>query len=150
MAYDPKQRFPTALDMLNGIKGGAGESLGYPHLVVLGKKCKVKSEMEIGREHKSCNKKCGNNGSGRPPDIGILDPERYLSKHHAKVTKDKKGRCWIQDMGSLNGTAMSGDGGRSYRPIPRHKRQQLNDGDVVALVYKSGKGPYMTIAFKSR
>jgi len=150
MAYDPKQRFPTALDMLTGIKGGAGESLGYPHLVVLGKKCKVKSEMEIGREHKLCNKKCGNNGSGRPPDIGILDPERYLSKHHAKVTKDKKGRCWIQDMGSLNGTAMSGDGGRSYRPIPRHKRQQLNDGDVVALVYKSGKGPYMTIAFKSR
>jgi pSer/pThr/pTyr-binding forkhead associated (FHA) protein len=116
--------------------------------VVLGKKCKVKKEMEIGRDHKACDRSCTKKGFGRPPDIGILDTERYLSKHHARIVKDPKGRCWIEDLGSLNGTAMSHDGGRTYRPIPGFKRQELTDGDVVALVYKKGRGPYMTISFK--
>ena len=148
MAWDPKQRFPTAQDMSKAITGGSVQTLDVPHLVVLGKKRKVKKEMQIGRDHKSCDKHCTKRGFGRPPDIGILDPERYLSKHHARVSKDRKGRCWIEDLGSLNGTAMSHDGGGSYRRIPEFKRQPLTDGDVVALVYKRGKGPYMTIAFK--
>lgn len=148
MAFDPKQRFPTAQDMAKAITGGPAQPLDVPHLVVLGKKCKVKREMEIGRDHKSCDKRCTKKGFRRPPAVGILDSERYLSKHHARILKDQKGRCWIEDLGSLNGTAMSHDGGRSYRPIPEFKRQQLTDGDVVALVYKPGKGPYMTIAFK--
>jgi len=148
MAFDPKERFPTAQDMAEAITGGSEEPLGFPHLVVLGKKCRVKRAMEIGRDHKSCDRSCTKKGFGHPPDIGILDSERYLSKHHARILKDQKGRCWVEDLGSLNGTAMSHDGGRTYRPIPEFKRQQLTDGDVVALVYKPGRGPYMTIAFK--
>ncbi len=149
MAFDPKERFPTAQDMAEAISGGGtGEALGFPHLVVLGKKCRVKREMEIGRDHKSCDQTCTKKGFARPPDIGILDAERYLSKHHARIRKDGKGRCWIEDLGSLNGTAMSHDGGRTYRQIPGFKREELTDGDVVALVYKPGRGPYMTIAFK--
>ncbi len=148
MAFDPKERFPTTQDMAEAITGGSAEPLGFPHLVVLGKKCKVKREMEIGRDHKSCDQSCAKRGFERPPEIGILDSERYLSKHHARILKDQKGRCWIEDLGSLNGTAMSHDGGRTYQTIPGFKRQQLNDGDVVALVYKPGRGPYMTIAFK--
>jgi len=208
MSFDPKERFPTAADMAQAMSGGSGESLGFPHLVVLGKKCKVKREMEIGRDHKSCDQGCTKKGFGHPPEIGILDAERYLSKHHARILKDGKGRCWIEDLGSLNGTAMSHDGGRTYRQgctkkgfghppeigildaerylskhharilkdgkgrcwiedlgslngtamshdggrtyrqIPGFKREKLTDGDVVALVYKPGRGPYMTIAFK--
>src|SRR5256886_14157281 len=45
MAFDPKQRFATTKDMAEAIAGDAPESLGFPHLVVLGKKCKVKKEM---------------------------------------------------------------------------------------------------------
>lgn len=148
MEFNPKDRFATAQDMADAIQGGPEKALGFPHLVVLGKKCRIKKEMEIGRDHKACDNGCAKKGFGRPPDIGILDPERYLSKHHARVLKDAKGRCWIEDLGSLNGTAMSHDGGRTYRKIPGFKRQELADGDVVALVYKPGKGPYMTIAFK--
>jgi len=148
MSFDPKERFPTAQDMAQAMSGGSGESLEFPHLVVLGKKCKVKREMEIGRDHKSCDQSCTKRGFGHPPEIGILDAERYLSKHHARILKDGKGRCWIEDLGSLNGTAMSHDGGRTYRQIPGFKREKLTDGDVVALVYKPGRGPYMTIAFK--
>ncbi|OLD90393.1 hypothetical protein AUG86_03280 [Euryarchaeota archaeon 13_1_20CM_4_64_14] len=148
MSFDPKERFPTAADMAQAISGGSGESLEFPHLVVLGKKCRVKREMEIGRDHKSCDQGCTKKGFGHPPEIGILDTERYLSKHHARILKDGKGRCWIEDLGSLNGTAMSHDGGRTYRQIPGFKREKLTDGDVVALVYKPGRGPYMTIAFK--
>lgn len=148
MAFDPKDRYPTAQDMGEAIAGGSSEPLAVPHLVVLGKKCKVKKEMEIGRDHKSCDESCTKKGFGRPPDIGILDAERYLSKHHARILKDRKGRCWIEDLGSLNGTAMSHDGGRTYQQLPGFSRQPLKDGDVVALVYRRGKGPYMTIAFK--
>jgi len=148
MAFDPKQRFATTKDMAEAIAGDAPESLGFPHLVVLGKKCKVKKEMEIGRDHKACDQGCTKRGFGHPPDIGILDTERYLSKHHARILKDPKGRCWVEDLGSLNGTAMSHDGGRTYQRLPKFKRQPLTDGDVVALVYKPGRGPYMTIAFK--
>src|SRR2546421_395379 len=148
MSFDPKERFPTAQDMAQAISGGPEESPGFPHLVVLGKKCKVKRAMEIGRDHKSCDQSCTKKGFGRPPEIGILDGERYLSKHHARILKDPKGRCWIEDLGSLNGTAMSHDGGRTYRQIRGFKREELTDGDVVALVYKPGRGPYMTIAFR--
>src|SRR5207245_9146309 len=91
---------------------------------------------------------CTQTGCLRPHAIGILDAERYISKHHARGREDGKGRCWIEDLGSLNGTAMSHDGGRTYRQIPGFKREELTDGDVVALVYKPGRGPYMTIAFK--
>ena len=105
--------------------------------------------MQIGREHKSCDKRCSKNGYKHPPEIGIVDSELYLSKHHARLSKDGAGQCWIEDLGSLNGTAMSHDGGKSFRPIPEYKRQPLSDGDIVALVYKAGKGPYMTISFKA-
>ena len=148
MAYDPKQRFSTAQDMADAISGGSEKALGFPHLIVLGKKCRVKKEMEIGRDHKECDASCAKKGFSRPPEIGILDAERYLSKHHARVVRDEKGRCWLEDLGSLNGTAMSHDGGRTYRQVPGFKKQELTDGDVVALVYKPGRGPYMTIAFK--
>ncbi|HEX9340981.1 MAG TPA: FHA domain-containing serine/threonine-protein kinase [Thermoplasmata archaeon] len=148
MRFDPKERFPTAQDMTEAIKGGSAEPPEFPHLVVLGKKCRVKKEMDIGRDHKSCDESCTKRGFGHPPEIGILDSERYLSKHHARILRDPKGRCWIEDLGSLNGTAMSHDGGRTYKPIPGFKRQRLTDGDVVALVYKPGRGPYMTIAFR--
>jgi serine/threonine protein kinase len=148
MAWDPKARFSTAQDMADAISGGAEKSLGFPHLVVLGKKCKVKKEMEIGRDHKACDESCSKKGFGRPPEIGVMDAERYLSKHHARIGRDSKGRCWIEDLGSLNGTALSHDGGRTYQQIPGFKRQDLIDGDVVALVYKPGRGPYMTIVFK--
>jgi serine/threonine protein kinase len=148
MAFDPKERFPTAQDMAEAIEHGSDKPLGFPHLVVLGKKCRVKKEMEIGRDHKPCDGTCAKKGFDRPPEIAILDSERYLSKHHARIQKDSKGRCWIEDLGSLNGTAMSHDGGRTYQQIPGFKRQPLTDGDVVALAYKPGRGPYMTIAFK--
>ena len=148
MSYNPKERFSTAQDMADAISGGSEKALGFPHLIVLGKKCRVKKEMEIGRDHKECDESCAKKGFGRPPEIGILDTERYLSKHHARIERDGKGRCWIEDLGSLNGTAMSHDGGRTYRQIPGFKKQELTDGDVVALVYKPGRGPYMTIAFK--
>src|SRR5207249_567569 len=85
----PKRRFPTAQDMAEAIGGGSEKSPGFPHLVVLGKKCRVKKEIEIGRDHKSCDQGCTKKGFGRPPEIGILDAERYLSKHHARVERSR-------------------------------------------------------------
>src|SRR5438132_8733764 len=53
MAFDPKERFPTAQDMAEAISGGGtGEALGFPHLVVLGKKGRAKRGMRIAGDHK--------------------------------------------------------------------------------------------------
>src|SRR2546428_8071805 len=79
MSFDPKERFPTAQDMAQAMSGGSGESLEFPHLVVLGKKCKVKREMEIGRAHKPSDQACPTKRFGQPPATGILVPERDLS-----------------------------------------------------------------------
>lgn len=147
MLFDPKGRFQTAQDMVNAIAGRRAEAPDSPHIVVLGKKRRIKKQVEIGRSHATCDAGC-KNGFGRPPDIGIKDSEMYLSKHHARISRDRKGRCWIEDLDSKNGTALSHDGGRTYRPIPGLVKEPLTDGDVVAIVYKSGRGPYMTIAFK--
>src|SRR2546430_17370849 len=72
MAFDPKQRFTTAKDMAEAIGGGAPASLGFPHLGGLGQKCKVKKELEIGREHQACDQGCTQSGLRRPPDISSL------------------------------------------------------------------------------
>lgn len=148
MSYEPTNRFQTAEDMIDAITGGKAPAFGAPHIVLLGKKFKVQRETVVGRDHPFCDESCTANGFNDAPDIPIMDGEKYISKHHARISIDKKGQCWIEDLGSLNGTAMSHDGGRTYHPMSEHKKKKLKDGNIVALVYKAGKGPYMTITFK--
>src|SRR3989442_7357892 len=80
MSFDPKERFPTAQDMAQAMSGGSGESLEFPHLVVLGEQCQVKREMVIGREHNSYDHSCTKRCIGCPTRIGILDRGQYLSE----------------------------------------------------------------------
>jgi len=74
--------------------------------------------------------------------------ELYVSKHHSRVSVDDQGRGWIEDLNSVNGTAISRDLGKSYRILVANRREQLLDNDVVAIVYREARGPYMTFTFK--
>jgi len=122
---------------------------GAPHIILGGKKYELKAAIEIGRDHPYCDEKCRAGGFSSPPDIGLNDPGIYVSRHHVKVYPDRLNNVWIEDLGSTNGTAISRDGGRTFRLIPKFAKWPLQDGDVIAIVYRHGRGPYITFTFRN-
>jgi pSer/pThr/pTyr-binding forkhead associated (FHA) protein len=75
-----------------------------------GRRLAVQAELVIGR---------GVSGAGRLSD----DPE--LSRRHARLTRDDRGRILIEDLGSANGTFVNGERVRG--------RQMLGAGDSVRI-----------------
>lgn len=61
---------------------------------------------------------------GREPDCDIVIPDRQVSRHHARITLDKKGAL-LEDLGSKNGTYYNGD--QVLEP------KSLVDGDSVLI-----------------
>jgi hypothetical protein len=49
---------------------------------------------------------------------------------------------------SRNTTAISHDGGKSFKILKPRSKEQLKDGDIVATVYNRKKGAYMTFMFR--
>jgi hypothetical protein len=145
-AMDPdcSRRFQTATDMLNMINRGRVVQVGAPHIIFQGSKFEIKKQLEIGRTHPKCID-CAKYGQ---PDIKVNDPKQHLSKHHARINVDQAGRCWIEDLGSINKTAISQDSGKTFRVLQRLVRETLHDKDVVAVVYNHTRGPYMTFTYR--
>lgn len=63
--------------------------------------------------------------------LKLSDPENKLSKSHAEFGMDDGG-CWIRDLGSTNGTFVTGADGETDQVPPRQKRY-LEIGDMVLL-----------------
>lgn len=128
---DPNERFQTATEMKKALSGVVNPVVYNPRLLIGSREFRItKPSVTIGR--KSVNVR---------PDVVITDPERYLSKIHARIIKDE-GVYWIEDY-SANGTFMLKDG--SYKRI---KKQQLHDNDVIAFCWNPAKGPYIVVKFK--
>lgn len=90
----------------------------YPVLVALqgpleGRRWIIREVLDIGRED----------------DCEISIEDRQVSRHHARVS-NQNGSCFIEDLGSKNGTFFAGE--LLEKPV------RLNDGDViqVALIQK--------------
>jgi len=90
----------------------------YPVLVALqgpleGRRWIIREDLEIGRED----------------DCVICIEDRQVSRHHARV-RDDNGVCFIEDLGSKNGTFYSGE--------PLVEPVRLSDGDIfqIALIQK--------------
>ena len=127
-------RYLTVKEMKNAIFGIYRAKPAYNPRIIIGSKEHgiTKSFLTIGR-----------GGSNVRPDILINDPERYISKIHAKVFKDSQGNYWLEDC-SANGTFICIGG--IYRRI---SKWNLQDNDVIAFCWSSSKGPYMTLRFKT-
>lgn len=63
---------------------------------------------------------------GRAPDNHVVLTDGYASAQHAELV-NQKGRRWLQDLGSTNGTRVNG------QPIQAGKPYALNDGDVIRI-----------------
>ncbi len=148
MDPNPSERFQTADEMISLIKNGHMASFGEPHIVFQNRRYEVKGDLEIGRAHK-CDSDCSSKGFHTPPDLSVSDPRNYIERHHARLFIDRSGACWIEDLGSLNCAAISRDGGRTFKTIPRNGRSRLHDGDTVAIVYSDRWGAYMTFIFRT-
>jgi serine/threonine protein kinase len=145
MSQEPKDRYQTATDMIRDLRGEGIVDIDSPHIIFQGRKYVIEDKLEIGREH-TCPESHGKNVA--PPDIMVDDDQRYLSKHHARILKDRSGECWIVDLGSRNCTAVSHDGMLSFKILKHGKKERLKDGDIAAIVYNKKRGAYMPLIFK--
>lgn len=121
---------------------------------IAGQQYALRGQTVIGRAHAGCPlKDCRRKGFGVPPEVAIVDRERYVGKHHARLWLDSSHNCWIEDLNSLNGTAIHrvSDPKRArvfhFEMLVPERPYVLIDGDLVALGYSPKRGPYMTLSF---
>lgn len=150
LMVDPDHKIiSTVSDVENYLKQGNISSYGKPHIIMNGIKYEIHDELDIGRQHLSCNAVCFQIGYNVSPKVSITESgDQYLSRHHARIWKDKNGYCWIQDLKSRNGTAIYRSG--MYRLLFPGQKEMLMDKSLIALGYTPQKGPYMTITFHER
>jgi len=141
---DQRLRPQTAEDMRKLLKG-TWRQFGVPNIIVGGRRCEIRDVLEIGRRHDCRSKGCS---TKHPLDIPIDDPGMYVASHQARITLDKSGKCWLEDVNALNRLAVS-KRGQGWNMIRKGERRGLEDKDMVALVYAPGKGPYMTMTFNA-
>ncbi|MBU7025833.1 MAG: protein kinase [Theionarchaea archaeon] len=131
---DPNRRYQTVNEMKNALIGIYRARPAYnPRIIIGSREFKItKSPLTIGR-----------GGVNVHPDIVINDPERYVSKIHARVFRDSQGSYWLEDC-SVNGTFIHIGG--MYRKITKWN---LQDNDMIAFCWSPSKGAYMSLKFKT-
>lgn len=78
---------------------------------------------------------------GRATDNDVQFPDRSVSRHHCRIRRDG-GEWWIEDLGSTNGTFVSG------RAVLRPKLLQHGDVVVAGLsrfVFQEGNRPLVNL-----
>jgi len=138
---------------------GQANAAAWPKILAGGEAYSLVGVTTIGRIHHGCPlEECKRNGFWTRPDIALWDNNRYVGKHHARITVDLNLFCWIEDLNSKNGTAIlrtvssSIAGGKSpyyFETLFPRRRYRLLNGDIIALAYSTLRGPYMMFTFYS-
>lgn len=150
MSPNPERRFQSAREMLDAVELRlAKKSRVAPNMTLGGVTYELKSEfVDIGREH-TCDGSCRSSGHRKPLQIAISDSQRFVEKHHARVWVAASSQCMIEDLQSVNRTAVkrSGTGEGKFEVLHPFEKKELKDNDVIALAYSSKRGPYVTLVF---
>lgn len=150
MSFNPHDRYQTAQDMLDALESKAPAALP-PHLIASGRKFVIEDEVIVGRLHSACGDDCQRKGFSVLPDISLNDPERYISKHHARIGIGPRNECFIEEIGPPyppSGTAVKHTASPVFEKLQPGREYRLIDGDVIALAYSPLKGAYMTISYR--
>jgi hypothetical protein len=125
-----------------------------PSILAGGRQYPLVAPAVIGRAHVGCPlEDCRRKGFWTQPEIPILDKDRYVGKHHARLLVDSNGICWIEDLHSLNGTAILRASKKARAPTFFFERltpgrgYMLVNGDLVALGFSPARGPYVTLSY---
>lgn len=132
---DPNRRYQTVREMRNALFGTYAPRPAYNPRIIIGSQEYVirKNMITLGRGDSTFS-----------PDIVISDPEKYISRVHARMTRDAAGNYFIEDC-SQNGTFVYMGG--SYKRI--QGKWFLQDNDIIAFCWSPTKGPYMILKFKT-
>ena len=148
MSFNPHDRYQTAEDMLDALERRISSTLPS-HLIASGRKYVIEDELTIGRSHASCNRDCRKKGFSEPPDIALIDPEGYVSRHHAIVRRDVDGDCFIEEIPAApSGTAIKHAVSKTFQRLQPGREYELEDGDVIAIAFSPVKGAYRTVFFR--
>ena len=132
----------------------ADSSSGQAFILVGGWQYPIVGPTVIGRAHVGCPlEDCRRRGFWSQPEIPIIDKGRFIGKHHARLALDSTGTCWIEDLNSLNGTAILRASGAG--PVPAFFFEKLSpgrgyvllNGDLIALAFSVRRGPYLTLSY---
>jgi len=148
MSPDPRTRFLSPSQMLLAIEdlrkpavvSGARIVFGHTNFLI------TSPYTEIGRQH-VCDKQCRSLGFSNPPQILLADPRKYIEKHHARIWVQSGGNFSIEDLKTVNGTAVRSASG-DFRTVNSLEKVSLRDNDTVALAYTPKRGPYIIFEFK--
>jgi hypothetical protein len=144
MSPDPERRFQSATAMLAAIDE---TSAGGPRILMGNFTFQLKpGSIDVGREH-TCDRNCKSLGFKTPPKVRIADPENYIERHHARVWLESDGRCFLEDLKSINHTAVKSETGQ-FQILNAFEKVELRKNDIVALGYSTTRGPYSTFKFK--
>jgi len=142
---DHRLRPQTAADV-RGLLIGSEPELGVPNIILGGRRYQIRDALEIGRRHDCGKRDCP---TKRPLNVSIDDPQMYIAQHQARISLDDSGKSWLEDNRGINRLAVSRKG-QEWHVLPPGSCYELNDKDVVALVYADSKGPYITLTFNAR
>jgi serine/threonine protein kinase len=151
-ARDPDKRFQSASAMLKALETwqerNARMDRPVPRILLGGNLIDLKGDcVEIGRAH-VCDDACKSFGYQRPLQISVRDNNRFVEKHHVRISIDASKDCWIEDLQTTNRTATKPTTQRTFRVLTPPTKYRLLDGDTIALAYSPTRGPYITFVFK--
>jgi serine/threonine protein kinase len=151
MQGNPSKRYQTAGEMLLELgfreePAAPSPANARPRIVLAGVSYGINDTLEIGRRH-VCGDDCRKNGFGSPLNVPIDDPKSFISKHHARISKDRNGKVFMTDLRSYNRTAMRRGSGQ-FKVLKPEERYEMKDGDELALVYSRKRGPYIKFRFQ--
>jgi serine/threonine protein kinase len=146
MSTNPASRLQSAAALAAALEKSHGSQTG-PRIVIGDLTFQLKQGyVDIGREHE-CDKQCKDLGFTRPTQIRIADPQRFIEKHHARLWVQEDGTCLLEDLKSVNKTALKSKSAK-YTLLNPHDKVKLQDSDMIALAYSLTRGPYMTFQFR--
>ena len=144
---DPANRFQTADEMIRAVEANPTfKEATLSALTIGGVVYELRPGfVDVGRNH-VCDAECKTLGFNKPLQVRIVDPQKYIEKHHARIWISPTGECSIEDLRTANRTAIK-HGKSTFKVIPPSTREPLSDQDVVGLAYTQNRGPYMTFMF---
>jgi len=135
---DVAKRYQNTDEMMKALIGLSIQTNQYPRFILANKIYSLIDDLNIiGRI---------SHGSNSNQGIQINDPNKFISTRQARVYKIS-GKWFIENLAfksESNKTYISENNGY----IPLNSPRELKHGDIIALCYKSQKGPYMTMQFK--
>jgi serine/threonine protein kinase len=145
MSPNPTHRFQSALEMGEVIKTHLVQSV-IPTLTIGGVVYELRPGfVDVGRAH-TCGADCKSLGYEKPIQIRVNDPQSYIEKHHVRIWVDPSGQCSIEDLRSVNHTAIK-RGNSTFQILSPALQEPLRNEDIVGLAYTPDRGPYLTFLY---